>query len=136
MIIEPLLLFLQPIIGEHSKVEVKHMNDDCFRWVELCAVSDAIEAHLLKGLLAQANIDVRLQGEHLSGAVGELPCDQVAVQLLVYAIKLPEAQEILVNYNQSKRQSDSATADWVCRQCEELNGPAFEYCWQCGNKHE
>ena len=32
-----------------------------------------IEAHLVKGLLAQAGIDAFVQGEYLSGAIGELP---------------------------------------------------------------
>lgn len=32
-----------------------------------------IEAHLLKGLLAQAGITAHIRGEHLTGAMGELP---------------------------------------------------------------
>ena len=31
-----------------------------------------IEAHLVKGLLAQAGIDAFVRGEYLSGAIGEL----------------------------------------------------------------
>ncbi len=112
------------------------MSEQSFHWVKLCAISGFVEAHLLKGQLEQANIQVRLQGEHLSGAIGEIPAEQAAIKLFVYAIKLPEAQEILVNYNKSRHRSAAELSDWLCNHCAELNGPAFEYCWQCGNKHE
>ncbi|PCK31534.1 DUF2007 domain-containing protein [Pseudoalteromonas piscicida] len=112
------------------------MSEQSFRWVELCSIGDFVEAHLIKGLLEQANIQVRLQGEHLSGAIGEIPSEQAAIKLLVYAIKLPEAEELLVNYNQSRRHSATNHRDWLCSHCAELNGPAFDFCWQCGKKHE
>ncbi|GEK11073.1 MULTISPECIES: DUF2007 domain-containing protein [Pseudoalteromonas] len=112
------------------------MSVASFRWQQVYSTTDFVEAHLLKGMLEQANIQVRLQGEHLSGAMGEIPLEQAAIKLLVYAIKLPEAEKLLVNYNKLRRHSAVKQADWQCHHCTEINGPAFEYCWQCGSKHE
>lgn len=50
--------------------------------IPLYAADSAIDAHLLKGLLEQQGIDVRIIGEFLQGAVGELPATGL-VQVLV-----------------------------------------------------
>ena len=44
--------------------------------------SDAIEAHILQGFLAQEGIATRVTGAYLQGAIGELPA-QGLVRLLV-----------------------------------------------------
>ncbi len=50
--------------------------------IPLYAADSSIEAHLLKGLLEQQGIEVRIIGEFLQGAVGELPASGL-VQVLV-----------------------------------------------------
>ncbi|WP_440055383.1 putative signal transducing protein [Pseudoalteromonas sp. T1lg65] len=111
------------------------MKEKLFNWVLLFQAENPLEAHLVKGLLEREKIAVRLQGEALQGALGEIPFEQAAISIMVYAIKLPEAKQILVNYQQMKHQSQYCN-DWYCDQCGEANGPAFEVCWQCGTRHE
>ncbi len=48
-----------------------------------------IEAHLVKGLLAQAGIESWVRGEHLIGAIGELP----AVGLLAVMVADEDAEQ-------------------------------------------
>ena len=45
------------------------MTDNLWQWCEVFNSDNAIEAHLIKGLLEQANIDVLLKGEALLGAL-------------------------------------------------------------------
>ena len=56
--------------------------------VALFQCDNLIEAHLLKGMLAQCDIDVILQGEDLVGAMGELP----AVDLLVLQVAADQVE--------------------------------------------
>ena len=79
------------------------MTDNSWQWCEVFNSDNVIEAHLIKGLLEQANIDVLLKGEALQGALGEIPLDQAKVSVWVYKIKLHQAQELLVNYQQQEK---------------------------------
>lgn len=63
-------------------------------WVPLYAAHSVIDAHLLKGLLAQSGIEAQILGEFLQGAVGELPPTGF-IQVLVDAEDLPAALETL-----------------------------------------
>ena len=107
------------------------MTDNSWQWCEVFTSDNVIEAHLVKGLLEQANIDVLLKGEALQGALGEIPLDQAKVSVWVYKIKLRQAQELLVNYQQQEK-----STEWQCPECDEFNGPAFQACWQCGKDYE
>lgn len=62
--------------------------------VPLYAAHSSIDAHLLKGLLAQSGIDAKILGEFLQGAVGELPPTGF-IQVLVDEADLPAALETL-----------------------------------------
>ncbi|MBE0367101.1 hypothetical protein PAUR_a0407 [Pseudoalteromonas aurantia 208] len=90
-----------------------------------------IEAHIIQGLLTQAKIQSHLGGSALQGAIGEIPNEQAKLSVYVYEIKLRDAEQILLNYAQTQKHDD-----WCCVQCNEINGPAFQYCWQCGKQHE
>jgi len=52
-------------------------------WVAIYKAANSIEAHLIRGLLEAEAIPVRLSGEHLVGAIGELPTDVAQVEVLV-----------------------------------------------------
>lgn len=98
-----------------------------FDWVEVFSAQNAIEANLLKGLLALDSIKVLLKGESLGGALGEIPFEQTEVKICVPQIKQRQAEKILLEY-QSKQQ---ASNDWQCTNCNEYNGCGFEVCWFC-----
>jgi hypothetical protein len=107
------------------------MTENSFKWRCAFITDDLLEAHIVQGLLKQANIQSRIEGIALKGGIGEIPNEQAKLSLYVYEIKLRDAQQILLNYAQSQRHED-----WYCSQCREINGPAFQYCWQCGKQHE
>ncbi|WP_010363552.1 DUF2007 domain-containing protein [Pseudoalteromonas citrea] len=107
------------------------MTENSFKWRCAFTTDNLMEAHIIQGLFAQAKIQSHLEGSALQGAIGEIPTEQAKLSLYVYEIKLHDAQQILLNYAQSQLHED-----WRCIQCREINGPAFQYCWQCGKQHE
>lgn len=72
-------------------------------WVSIYRAANAIEAHLLRGLLESEGIPVRLSGEDLAGAIGELPADVAQVQVLVPRGYSVRARGIVQNYEESPR---------------------------------
>ena len=52
-------------------------------WIAVYKAENPIEAHLIRGLLEAEAIPVRLSGETLVGAIGELPADVAQVEVLV-----------------------------------------------------
>ncbi|KXI23946.1 putative signal transducing protein [Photobacterium sanguinicancri] len=96
-------------------------------WVVVYRAANSLEAHCLKGLLESDNIGVKLTGENLSSAAGELPANVVEVGLWVDASDVAQATVILQHYEQQQ-----LGEDWQCRHCNEINEAQFEVCWQCG----
>ena len=47
------------------------------------AATNAVEAHMIVHLLQQSEIEAHIDGEHLQGAVGELPAATLLLKLLV-----------------------------------------------------
>ncbi|WP_028116774.1 DUF2007 domain-containing protein [Ferrimonas senticii] len=95
-------------------------------YVELFRAGNALEANALKGLLEQQGVPVRLLGEALGGAAGELPVDSQQIRLLVQQCQLSSAQQVLTQYQQN-------LAPWQCV-CGEQNDGHFEVCWRCGSE--
>ncbi|WP_372760210.1 DUF2007 domain-containing protein [Pseudoalteromonas sp.] len=98
-----------------------------FQWVTIYRAANSLEANIIKGLMQSENIACQIKGDMLQGAVGEIPYEQTQACLQVYAIKERHARQILVNYQQVKQ----SAPDWVCPNCNEHNGSAFEFCWSC-----
>jgi hypothetical protein len=70
-------------------------------WVAVYKAENAIEAHLIRGLLEAESIPVRLSGESLSGAIGELPADVAQVDVLVPGGFSVRARGLVQNYEES-----------------------------------
>ncbi len=69
--------------------------------------SDLIEAHLIKGLLASHGIEAWVRGEHLMGAVGELP----AIGLLAVMVPDPlldTARSVIEDWEKAVIEDDPA----------------------------
>lgn len=107
------------------------MTKSQFKWQCVFSTDDALEAHIIQGLLDQANIQSKLTGMALQGALGEIPYEQTSISILVFKIKVGAAKQILINYTQSQLGDE-----WYCDVCNEVNGPAFQSCWQCGNEND
>ncbi|MGP9800067.1 putative signal transducing protein [Rheinheimera sp. NSM] len=100
---------------------------DVQQWLRLYQAANTFEAGLVQGLLQQAAVTVRLSGEYLAGAAGELPLNDVGVQLWVPQQQFATAQRIISRYLQ---QLQHEPAQWLCS-CGELNYQSFDMCWSC-----
>ncbi|MFZ5757746.1 MAG: DUF2007 domain-containing protein [Pseudomonadota bacterium] len=65
--------------------------------VRLHSADDSIEAHLLKHMLEQQRIPAFITGEHLEGAVGELPAGGV-VDVWVLDEHFDDARDVLEDF--------------------------------------
>lgn len=65
--------------------------------IALYECDSLIEAHLLKGMLEQCDIDVVLHGESLLGAVGELPAGGLLL-LWVDKASVEQARALITEY--------------------------------------
>ncbi|NHH99371.1 MULTISPECIES: DUF2007 domain-containing protein [Oceanimonas] len=102
------------------------MND----WIPVYQAAHSLEAHTLKGALESRGMAVKLQGEALAGALGELPMDVAQVTLLVQEKDWQRARTFLQDYQRKSQ------GTWHCGSCGEENDASFEICWRCGSGPE
>ncbi|MEJ5207330.1 DUF2007 domain-containing protein [Denitratimonas sp. CY0512] len=69
-----------------------------------------IEAHLLKGLLAQAGIAAHIRGEHLTGAMGELPALGL-LAVMVVDEDADAARALIADWHAATPESGGGTGD-------------------------
>lgn len=100
---------------------------DVQHWQRVYQAANSFEAGLVQGLLQRDAILVSVRGEYLAGAAGELPLNDVGVQLWVPQQQFSVAQRIIAHYLQ---QLQHEPAQWQCR-CGEVNYQSFDICWSC-----
>ena len=98
---------------------------------KIYSAANAIEAHMIQGLLEQESIGTNLSGESLSTAWGGLQTDFNEVEILVDEEKYAEALEIISNYEEILRQPAQDGESWECEECNKVNPETFEMCWSC-----
>ena len=98
---------------------------------KIYSAANAIEAHMIQGLLEEKSISTNLSGEGLSIATGGLPTDVIQVEILVDEEKYAEALEIISNYEQLLKQPAQNGESWECEECNKVNPDTFEICWNC-----
>lgn len=98
-------------------------------FVRVYRAANATEAHLIKGMLEQYGMTVRLFGEGLSSGLGELPAEVVEVEIQVPTGFRQLARQLCEEY---ETDAAGAAADWRCAGCGEENPAGFEACWNCG----
>jgi hypothetical protein len=84
--------------------------------------SDVLEAHVIQGLLEQHRISSFIEGEHLLGAVGELPASRL-VRILVNDDDWSEGSSLMREYdsaNQPLSQQASISKGGMPRQANWL----------------
>jgi Putative prokaryotic signal transducing protein len=95
----------------------------------LCTATNLPEAHLLLHRLEQAGIEARVLNEHAQGGLGEIPFTHAYPEIWV----MEEADEARARAILAEFERPPASREPVrCRDCGEMNPPAFEICWQCG----
>jgi len=63
--------------------------------------SDSLEAHMMLNLLQQENIDAQVVGQHLQGAMGEVPAVGY-IRLVVDLDDEPRAMKIIQEWEQAQ----------------------------------
>jgi len=100
-------------------------------FVRVYRAAHATEAHVVRGLLEQHGIDVRLVGEGLSSGFGELPAEVVEVEIQVSADSCQLARQLIDEYEVRPAAAGDATGEWRCTVCGEDNPATFGVCWSC-----
>ena len=72
-------------------------------WVAIYKAENSIEAHLVRNLLEAQSIPVRLSGEALLGAIGELPADVAQIEVLVPRGFTVRARGLVQSYDEAPR---------------------------------
>ena len=87
------------------------------------------EAHILRGLLAQAGIEAHVFNENAQGGLGQLPFTEAWPEVWVSEDRdLRRAREIV----QAFECLPEVTACIHCPACAEENPISFQLCWSCG----
>lgn len=85
----------------------------------------------VKNVLEAAGYEVLVKNEFAAGAIGDLsPIDAWPELWLVNADDYEPANQLLKN--QYKYPPEKG--EWCCQNCHEMNGGAYELCWQCGKE--
>ena len=98
---------------------------------KIYSAANAVEAHMIQGLLEQESIGTNLSGESLSTVWGGLQTDFNEVEILVDEEKYAEALEIIANYEQLLKEPAQNGESWECEECNKVNPETFEICWSC-----
>lgn len=96
--------------------------------------ANSTEAHMLRGILEQQGVPVRLIGDGLSSGFGELPMDVIQVELQVPSGFAEFARQLIEEFEQANREPVAEARLWTCAQCGELCPDEFGVCWNCHNE--
>lgn len=81
----------------------------------------------MEAALQSAGIKTYIKNQFSAGGRGEIPCFETWPELWVTSeFQLEQAKEIVANIMSQEQQPD-----WHCKNCDEQNGAAFDFCWQC-----
>ena len=105
-------------------------------FVRVYRAANATEAHVIRGLLEQHKINVRLFGEGLSSGLGELPVEVIEVEIRVPSGYRQLARQLIDEYEiRPSAESDTAN-EWTCGACGEPNPATFGLCWKGQRPHD
>jgi hypothetical protein len=98
---------------------------------------DAMDAHFLKGLLAEEDIDSVIQGEELEEVWGAVPMSETnKPSVWINEADVARAKPIIDEYERRKveRAEGEESPDrptWKCPRCGEQIEEQFTSCWHC-----
>lgn len=92
------------------------------------SAENAFDAQLVRDHLDQHGIAATVHGTMLTGAIGELPMDTRPSVWIEDPDLYERARQLIERFERSEATGDR----WTCRNCKEVNEPAFELCWNCG----
>jgi len=91
--------------------------------------ANIIDAQLVLDEIKAAGIQARISGSYLSGAVGELPPDQVVSVWVDVEQHVDRAKAVVKEFEAAQRRGG---VEKPCHQCDEMLAPQFGRCWNCG----
>jgi len=100
-------------------------------FVRVYRAANATEAHVIRGLLEQHDIKVRLFGEGLSSGLGELPVEVIEVEIHVPPGYRQLARQLIDEYEVRPSAAADTASEWKCKACGEANPATFGLCWNC-----
>jgi len=87
----------------------------------------------VKNTLKLAGYECHIRNEYAAGGAGDIaPIDTWPEVWLDNDTQYEDALNYLEN---NILQKISRGQDWVCSRCGEINGTAFEFCWNCGKEY-
>ena len=99
-------------------------------FLKVYKAANSNEAYLIKGILENNSLNVKMLGENLSVAMGGLPLEVIQVDILVHKEDYEQAKAILQNYEKKIKSTDNRKK-WICKHCSNYNPGSFEICWNC-----
>ncbi len=94
----------------------------------LCRAVSLPDAHILRGLLAQAGIEAHVFNENAQSGAGQLPVTEAYPELwLAHEQDLERAQALVKDFESSPK----VTGRVFCPACGEENPANFQLCWHC-----
>lgn len=89
------------------------------------------DAHLVRGLLAQAGIDARVFNENAQSVMGEIPFHHAWPEVwIMHECDAKQARELVHQIEAPQASSGAA----FCPHCHEENPGNFRTCWNCGRE--
>jgi len=107
------------------------MNQASKEFIRVYRASNSAEGHLIKGMLEQHGMPVRLFGDGLSSGVGDLPADVMQVEIQVQPGYRELARQLIHEYEKRATEEAKSVAAWLCPDCGEENPSSFDICWKC-----
>jgi hypothetical protein len=107
------------------------MNQNNKVFVRVYRAANSVEGHLIKGMLEQHGILVRIFGDGLSSGVGQLPADVIQVEIQVQPGYRELARQLIHEYENRATEQISRMTSWPCLDCGEDNPSSFDICWKC-----
>ena len=89
------------------------------------------DAHLVRGLLAQAGIDARVFNENAQSVMGEIPFHLAWPEVWIMDEgDAKQAQDLILQIERPQDRSGPT----FCPHCHEENPANFHTCWNCGRE--
>ena len=100
--------------------------------IPCCTARDAGKASLLALQLRAHGIDARTHADQGAVAFGELPADELRVDVCVPEGQLDSARELVRDFLVDAGAAPGSRGEpWTCTRCREENEATFEICWNC-----
>lgn len=97
---------------------------------KLIGSSDPTELGIFQAILTDNHIPTTIKNYYLQGGVGEIPPNEVRLEIWVLD---DAAYDQALNLINDYKHGLKATTAWNCKKCGEKIAREFSLCWKCGS---